>query len=289
MSMDENKGLAKLEARVAALEAALRQRDECIGELEGRLLQLQQAVPLATPPQDSAPGSADGPRILWVSGIPNAGKTWLGDYLDSHHGWLHVEGDEDMMIHGDGEGALYQGVLTAITQHWIRGCDAPEELWAPYYRALCRKALALRAGNPSAPGVAVTFPAHRRANRDFVRAEMGNVHVEFLLLHVAPEQFKPGSGYPMFMLRGLKNGAFQPFGDDEAGCNEISTADDHVHVVPGVRKLLGLGGEATVDVAKIAQCHKLRDKEYKERREALAAAGASTLSTCTPLYACYNL
>jgi len=33
-------------------------------------------------------------KTLWLTGYPTAGKTWVADFLEMYHNYIHVDGDE---------------------------------------------------------------------------------------------------------------------------------------------------------------------------------------------------
>ena len=46
-------------------------------------------------PRDKAPKNKKGEgKTLWLTGYPTAGKTWIADFLEMYHNYIHVDGDE---------------------------------------------------------------------------------------------------------------------------------------------------------------------------------------------------
>lgn len=73
--------------------------------------------------------------IVWITGPATAGKTWLGDFLQHYHDWIHVEGDKPQHIKKNS--AIAQNLLVAFFEYWVKLKPAPFELWSDYYQRLC--------------------------------------------------------------------------------------------------------------------------------------------------------
>ena len=46
-------------------------------------------------------------RVVWVSGNPGAGKSFVGDYLQRYAGFFHIDGDEPMRSKVEAEKQLW--------------------------------------------------------------------------------------------------------------------------------------------------------------------------------------
>lgn len=123
----------------------------------------------------------NGPVVLWLTGYPGSGKTWLGDYLEHAQQFVHVDGDAIMLSQVQEDKDLTAGIIKAFYSYWLQGRPAPEDCWVPYYTKLCSLITAARAANPKRH-IVCTFSTYPRLVRDFVRTQIPEV--TFLLLKV---------------------------------------------------------------------------------------------------------
>ena len=108
--------------------------------------------------------------IAWLTGATSAGKTWLGDFLQHHHNFLHVDGDQRMILHY-GNCEMTDGVVKAFYGYWFDNKEAPSELWHPYYNELCDKITDQYKADPE-KSIVLSFSTYPRAVRDYVREEV---------------------------------------------------------------------------------------------------------------------
>src|SRR5262249_8769336 len=47
-------------------------------------------------------------RLLLLSGIPASGKSWFGNWLETHHGFVHIDPEEDTRLRDLGLEASWQ-------------------------------------------------------------------------------------------------------------------------------------------------------------------------------------
>ena len=127
--------------------------------------------------------------IVWITGRTTAGKTWLGDFLQHYHGWVHVEGDK--VLHTRRDSAISKNLHAAFLEYWLKLKPAPFELWSDYYKNLCNQVLEIVNGKTES-NIVVTFSTYPRLVRDFVREqikESTGQDLIFILLEVSEEEY----------------------------------------------------------------------------------------------------
>merc|ERR1711879_13609 len=94
------------------------------------------------------------------------GKTFLGDYLQLEHGFVHIDGDTASHL-----GSPTWSGMTKCLEPWFTKAEACDpELWEPFYGSLCEEASRVAAecrGN-----VVVTMLVLHRQVRDFIRQSL---------------------------------------------------------------------------------------------------------------------
>ena len=88
-------------------------------------------------------------KIYWLTGISGAGKTFLGDYLEEYCGFLHVDGDTLLVAKDEKSMQLASDLRKSFFEYIFLEKRAPDELWKPYFRALCE---GVRAKQQEYPG-----------------------------------------------------------------------------------------------------------------------------------------
>lgn len=138
-------------------------------------------------------------RLVWLNGNPTAGKTWLCDYLAKYHGFLSIDGDEELHLyqaHTDEGDLNLKSITTGFTKHFtdyvLEGKGAgPEELWKPFYERALDRTKKLRQAHPDAD-ISVGLAAYPRAVRDFIRERIKE-NVSFVALTVSVEAYATAS------------------------------------------------------------------------------------------------
>eukprot|EP00927_Polykrikos_kofoidii_P047567 TRINITY_DN41792_c0_g1_i1.p1 TRINITY_DN41792_c0_g1~~TRINITY_DN41792_c0_g1_i1.p1 ORF type:complete len:304 (+),score=46.00 TRINITY_DN41792_c0_g1_i1:44-913(+) len=115
-------------------------------------------------------------RLIWLSGPPTAGKTWLGDFLAHYHGWLHVDGDADAtrFSQGTDDESLNDRVTKsrrATKEFRDKRVEPPMELWRPYLEQLCADVGSAVLSNPERD-VVVAYTVATAPMWRFVRSEL---------------------------------------------------------------------------------------------------------------------
>ena len=106
--------------------------------------------------------------IVWITGRATAGKTWLYDFLQHYHGWVHVEGDEVMNTSKD---STITKNLFAAFEYWFKLKPAPFEMWSEYFKNRCYQVVEI-VNSKKESNVAVTFATYPRLVRDFLRDQI---------------------------------------------------------------------------------------------------------------------
>ena len=78
-------------------------------------------------------------KVVWISGKPTSGKSWLGDFLSLHHDYHHVDGDEQFYMQPNSEANLLYNKADDIKA--LGKESAPEDLWSPYLTNICIQAI----------------------------------------------------------------------------------------------------------------------------------------------------
>ena len=122
-------------------------------------------------------------NILWVSGRPTSGKTWIGDFLLHHHDWQHLDGDEQFFLqpHGD----AVQMYNHAREDYQFKDKPAPAQLWMPFLSNICEQAMEMRKNIST--NMVITMGLFSREQADFVRQRMKSV--TFVDLQISDEDF----------------------------------------------------------------------------------------------------
>merc|ERR1719253_2600623 len=93
-----------------------------------------------------------------MNGHPTAGKTWTADYLAKHHGFHHIDGDEELHLYSsdkdEGDIAL-KSIVAGFTEYFVNyvmeGKGAgPVDNWQPFHARLIQRVQALRKTSPDA-------------------------------------------------------------------------------------------------------------------------------------------
>ena len=128
--------------------------------------------------------------IVWLTGVTSAGKTWLGDFLQHYHGYIHIDGDQRMAVHY-GKCDITDGVVRAFHEYWFDRKEAPLELWVPYYKELCDKVAEQYRKSPETD-IVLSFSTYPRAIRDYVRGEIKQTtgqDLTMILLHMSIDDY----------------------------------------------------------------------------------------------------
>lgn len=72
-------------------------------------------------------------RVFHLSGLPNAGKTWMGDYLESR-GYFHIDGDGAGQSKDPKMMELWGGLMKTFMLKPDE--PKPENLWMPFFTHL---------------------------------------------------------------------------------------------------------------------------------------------------------
>ena len=239
--------------------------------------------------------------IVWITGRTTAGKTWLGDFLQHYHGWVHVEGDK--VLHTRKDSTISKDLYVAFLEYWLKLKPAPFELWSEYYKDLCNQVVQIVNGKKES-NIVVTFSTYPRLVRDFLREqikESTGQDLIFILLDVSEEEylkrsairlqdFVKTSGSTMeefweknenmkklgeyserklkqyFLNAGLIQG-MEPIEEDEAKSFTINANDNHVHVVPEISRILNLPMVENTDVELVKDMTIKRWKQYNKIME----------------------
>ena len=234
--------------------------------------------------------------IVWITGRTTAGKTWLGDFLQHYHGWVHVESDEVMNTSKD---STITKNLFAAFEYWFKLKPAPFELWSEYYKNLCNQVVEIVNGKNES-NIVVTFATYPRLFNEQIK-ESTEQDLIFILLQVSEEEylkrsairlkdFMKTSGSTMedfweknenmkklgeysesnlkqfFLNAGLIQG-IEPIEEDEAKSFTINANDNHVHVVPEISRILNLSMVENIDVKLVKNITITRWKQYNKMME----------------------
>lgn len=131
--------------------------------------------PETAKPTDLAPtsSSVNKNKVCLFFGKPTAGKSWSADFVAKYHGWVHLDGDEEIMRMNP----VTYDIWTSAYKYFEKlqsGADPDPDthLLHPFLDDLINKAKKLRAEKPDRP-VAIAFAVYRRAVRDYMRKNMG--------------------------------------------------------------------------------------------------------------------
>ena len=234
--------------------------------------------------------------ILWITGIPTAGKTWLDDFLQHYHGWIHIDGDEGMLVRPDED--TTKNVAVAFFQYWMKSEVAPVKLWHPYYRNLCQEVKTVSEQNPNA-NIVITGATYLRIMRDFLRnqiKENTSQELTYVSLHVSEEEYvkriaKRTREYAKSIGKTMEEyWKFRNYGEyseskeeehyrsqgyiklneviqnDEPNSSTIDV-DDKANAVPEISRILNLPSVDAVDAELITQINVTRWKAAMEKRD----------------------
>ena len=126
-------------------------------------------------------------QILWISGRPTSGKSWLGDYLQHYHGWYHLDGDEQQYLQSSSEAVRLYDQADEIKGTGI--ASAPAELWTPYLVNICLQALHIVKEKDT--NLVITRAFHDKEQAQFVRSFLQNhgKYVVLVELKISDEEF----------------------------------------------------------------------------------------------------
>lgn len=234
-------------------------------------------------------------RIIWISGRPTSGKSWVGDFLQEQHGWFHLDGDEQHYLQPDSEANKLYAQADYIKG---KGHPAPQELWAPFLTNIYKQALDVMSRISS--DIVVTRGFHDKVQAEFVRClfQHSKVSIKFVELRVSDEEFvlrykkRISKQVDMHSLsteeywRSKKR--FSVWGDfNEVNvtrfikdcmigwndtlegiddCFIIENSEDHNNLVEKLTKILDLPQTVQVDQEKIEEVNDMRWKNYTTRR-----------------------
>lgn len=236
--------------------------------------------------------------IVWVTGCTTSGKTWLGDFLQYYHGWVHAEGDK--LVHSKADSEISKNVMTAFLEYWMKSKEAPFELWSKYYQNLCDQVHEIYREKQNI-SIVVTFSTYPRVVRDYVREQIKKStgqELIFILLDVSREEYLTRSVVRLMdfvktagrTIEDLweknenmnKLGAYseqrlkdyflkedfiqglEPLREDEANSFTIDANENHVHVVPEVSRILNLRKLDDIDVDTVKGININRWKQHNE-------------------------
>ena len=246
-------------------------------------------------------------RLVWLNGNPTAGKTWICDYLAKYHGFLSIDGDEELHLyqaHTDEGDIELKSFTTGFTAHFsefvLEGKGAgPDELWQPFFDRVLNSTKLLRQANPDAD-IVVGLAAYPRAVRDFIRARLDEP-VKFVALTVSVEAYAIASrarmaefckaqsvtdeqAWNMFVSQKYPDvpytgeaGWTKHFAEHPDVITSFEMSDDHLVVIPTddremvapkAEEALGLTQYAgPIDVDAVSQLNFDRFKAYGEERK----------------------
>jgi hypothetical protein len=125
------------------------------------------------------------PSLVWISGNPGCGKTTAGDYLEAHHGYKHIDVDNDFVLCNFNDGkpdpnCAFITQLQGYMKSWkvFFGGDKPlEEDFGPMVDMILEKAIEMLEAceNEGIPKRVVITQGWHREGRDYVcRKVAGN-------------------------------------------------------------------------------------------------------------------
>lgn len=246
-------------------------------------------------------------RLVWLNGNPTAGKTWICDYLAKCHGFLSLDGDEELHLyqaHTDEGDAALKSIVTGFTAHFtdyvLEGKGAgPDANWQPFFDRVLDRTKTLRQTNPEVD-IAVGLAAYTRTVRDYIRSRLDEP-VAFVALTVSLEAYAiasrermakfceaqkvtdeqawnmfVGQKYPDVPYDG-EVGWAKHFAEHPDVITNFEVSDDHLAVIPTdnreavprmAEEALGLAQySGPIDVEAISQVNFDRFKAYAEERQ----------------------
>lgn len=69
-------------------------------------------------------------EIMWIAGYPSAGKTFLGDYLQTR-GWHHIDGDMGNQTPDANVRKQFIALITSMEA--VKKGETCPDTWKPYY------------------------------------------------------------------------------------------------------------------------------------------------------------
>lgn len=124
--------------------------------------------------------------ILFITGRSGAGKTFLGDYLESYCGFKHIDGDSWMHSPVPEHKRATELFVTSFFGFIFQGKPAPPELWTPYYSIVCDQINILAQQDPTSK-LAVSLSVYPRAVRDYLRSRLPP-HLKFIVIDCPEEE-----------------------------------------------------------------------------------------------------
>ena len=241
--------------------------------------------------------------ILWLTGVTSAGKTWLGDFLQHYHGYVHIDGDQHMAVYSAEKSDVTKNIFRAFYEYWLQEKEAPLELWRPYFQMFIDKAVEQYRKSPDTD-IVITFSTYPRTARDFARAEIKratgqdltmillsmsiddyarrqkNKLVEWAAAHkqtieeVWNSHFEDKGEYSEEKLDATYREAkefrgLEPIQADEENSYTVSTDNFHVDVVPEVTRILKLRECPNLDNDVIKKIRSDRLEGYAKLKEEL--------------------
>jgi len=238
--------------------------------------------------------------IVWLTGCTSAGKTWLGDFLQHYHNWIHIDGDRRIVLQMEEE--VTTNLFKSFYEYWFEYKEAPLELWVPYFQELCDRIAEAHKVNP-ASNIVLSFSTYPRVVRDFVRKEVKKLTGEdltMILLEMSKDDYvRRQKDKLQQWLKGMnktveqvweEHDAFKGLGEyseenltkyyqqakemkglepiqaDEANSFTIDTNGLHVKVVPEVTRVLNLT-PCEYDNEVIMKIRSDHIEEYKKLKE----------------------
>jgi hypothetical protein len=118
------------------------------------------------------PSSVNKNKVCLFFGKPTAGKSWSADFVAKYHGWVHVDGDEEIMRSNPATYEIWTSAFKYFELQSGADPDSNTHLLQPLLDDLINKTKKLRAEKPDRP-VAIALAVTRRAVRDYLRKNMG--------------------------------------------------------------------------------------------------------------------
>ena len=116
--------------------------------------------------------------IVWVSGYPCSGKSFIGDYLMSEHGFHHVDGDWASQSKKPEDKELWANNVAAAAV-FTSGQNPPEELWVPFFDILCQRA---KQAVSEGKRAVISYPLFNAKLRDWVRNRIEGQEFKIVML-----------------------------------------------------------------------------------------------------------
>eukprot|EP00931_Biecheleriopsis_adriatica_P068710 TRINITY_DN42620_c0_g1_i1.p1 TRINITY_DN42620_c0_g1~~TRINITY_DN42620_c0_g1_i1.p1 ORF type:complete len:259 (+),score=33.89 TRINITY_DN42620_c0_g1_i1:38-814(+) len=246
-------------------------------------------------------------RLVFMNGHPTAGKTWMADYLAKHHGFRHIDGDEELHLYksdkDEGDIAL-KSIVAGFQEYFVNyvidGKGAgPDVNWQPFHERVVQRVQALRKTSPKAD-IVVGLAIYPRAVRDFIRSRLDEPS-EFVALTVSVAEYASAAAARILKFQEAQNlsgeevwkmfvtpkhpdlpypgedGWIKHYTEHPSSLVGFEESDDHVAVIPtekreqvprNVELALNLVPySGPIDAEAISQVNYDRFKSYAEERQ----------------------